>query len=74
MLQFVSAFGSYAVYYDTDIGNYKIKNSREIIANPSTYEDAQVRLGTLTGKADKKYARRCTGCITDNCNDCERYN
>lgn len=73
MLQFVSAVGTYAVYYDTNIGNYKIKESKRIVANPSTYEDAKVRLGTLTGRVMGS-VRKCEGCASDNCNDCERYN
>jgi len=74
MLQFVSAVGNYAMYYDTDRGNYKIKDSKGIIANPSTYEDAKIRLGTLTGKVYWETVTKCKGCAVNNCNDCEKYN
>lgn len=74
MLQYVQSVGDYSIYFDTDRGNYKIKDTRGIIANPSTYEQAVTRLGTLSGKVYKETIRKCEGCTADNCNDCERYN
>jgi len=71
VLEYVASMQNYIVYHDTDRGNYKIHNGFNIIAYPSTIEDAYNKLRTYT--KSKALITKCEGCHIPTCNDCERY-
>ncbi len=71
MLQEVASYSHYTVYHDTTRGNYKIHDGNKIIANPSTFEDAYIKVRLFINP--QQAVNHCEGCDATNCNDCERY-
>lgn len=70
MLEYVASMKNYVLYHDTKRGNYKIHNGIEVVAYPSTVEDAYDRLRAYT---KVKTFIQCAGCNVPNCNECEKF-
>jgi len=71
VLEYVASMQNYIVYHDTVRGNYKIHNGFNIIAYPSTEQDAFNKLRAYT--KSKNLVVKCDGCTIPSCNECERY-
>jgi len=73
VLEYVASLNGFSVYHDDIRGNYKITHRNEVVAYPSTKEDAYFRLRSLNNAADPKELRHCDNCDSINCSDCDRY-
>jgi hypothetical protein len=74
VLEYVASLNGFSVYHDDIRGNYKITHRNEVVAYPSTKEDAFFKLRSFNNNLNANDLRHCPNCDTIDCTDCERFN